>query len=74
MRSVQGKPVAIPDPNRDPERLKKAVHIVLVRSGRGQAFAHYYRVQMMIPAGNLAPSAHYNPIAIVAPDRILYGS
>lgn len=49
------KTVAIPDPNRNPERLKKAVHIVLVRSGRGQAFAHYF-----------APSVHYNPIATVS--------
>lgn len=59
-QSVQGKHVAIPDPNRDPERLKKAVHIVLMHSGRGQVFAHYRAIS--------------RPRYTTLPDLILYGS
>lgn len=74
MRSVQGKTVAIPDPNPDPERLKKAVHIVLVCSGRVQILANDQSVQMMIPAGNFAPLIHNDPIAVIAPDRTRFYS
>lgn len=63
------KPIAIPDPNRNPERLEKAVHIVLVHSGRGHTFAHDKGVQMVVPAGNFAPLVHDDPIVIVAPHR-----
>lgn len=59
----------IPDPDRDPERLEKAVHVVLVRSGRVRTLANDQSVQMMVPAGNFAPLIHDDPIAVIAPDR-----